>query len=1519
MATIIIGTDSDDIINKESSIVSFQINGFLGDDEIVTGSGNDQLNGDEGNDFLFSGAGKDTLTGGVGADYLAGGVGDDVYFVDEDDTVVEEFNQGVDLVKSSADYYLSDDLENLELTGLALIGVGNSLNNKITGNNEANLLSGMDGKDTLIGGAGDDIYEVNLIQAGSTPATIVVTYADTVIETIANGNDTIKVFGNLVGVADLEFTPISVNFELIANTENLDISNLTAEDNVALHANLVGNSVANRLIGNDGANALDGGIAVLGSNIQDTLVGGAGDDTYVVDIVQDNSNVIIQDSVIEESDNGSDTLMLRGQLVLNSNISFGLVANTENINASLTGTTKLNLQGNEANNLLIGNAANNELNGGLGADTLDGGVGADILYGGEGDDTYILNDALDTVIENGVSEFDTIQTSLLTFDLSSINGTNIENLVYIGTGSFSGVGSILDNYITGGDGNDTLDGGGGDDRLYGGKGNDILYGGAGFDSLLGESGDDTYVIDQDDIVFENEDDGVDTIQAIFDYTLDENIENLVLLGNAVLGVGNALDNLIEGNAEVNRLVGGEGTDTLIGGAGDDLYEVELSESGNAISNYKVSFDDQIIEALNEGNDTVSVSGNINGVEEVDNLVVTINATLSANVENLDLSNVTASSDVFLKLNLFGNEYANRLTGNSSSNIIDGGTGLGLAAIDTLIGGDGDDIYIVDMINVSGSLIVQDVIEDSEGNDTLALRAPLTLSSSLDIQLIDGIENIDASKTATTKLNLVGNDSANLLTGNSANNNITGYEGDDTLIGGVGKDTLVGGDGNDYYVLDAGDVVIEDGLVDSTNDSVVVDFSFNLLTTNLDSIENLILTGKAAINGFGNAIANHIYGNSAANLLSGGDSNDILSGGSGNDTLDGGAGDDIMYGGLGNDVYMVDSLEDTVFEDGAVEINGEFIDKDLDKIISTISYSLNGVSNIEQLTLAGLNSINGTGNELNNLITGNVANNLLQGAEGIDTLKGGKGDDVYVVALAQIGEDDATAKIKLEDTIIENASEGSDSLILTGDLSNVGAYTQLILGANLEKVDASATGTTLLNITGNTLNNYLIGNDAGNILSGGAGNDTIEAGDGDKLIGGAGNDTYILSNNSYQLVEATGGGIDTLVAEMDFDLSLNFENLQFIGGSDINGTGNSVANYLIGNDGNNRLIGLLGNDTLVGGLGSDSLIGGLGNDVYIVEDSTDSIVEDTAAGTDTIQSYISLNLADYNNIEQLTLLGNSAINATGNDVANLLIGNSAANILHGGLGIDKLQGGNGDDIYEVNLMQSSTNTLTATTLLEDMVTEGLNQGNDTIVLNGDFSSLVKTSTLTLVANVENLNAEATGMTKLNLMGNNANNLLIGNDAANNINGSLGNDTLSGDAGADTLLGGIGNDVLSGGVDADRLEGGVGNDTLNGGDGSDIFVFNSILINNRDIANDFVSSEDRIELDRSFFTKLAIGNLNENNFHQGPLAVDADDFILYDSNTGNLYYDSDGNGSAIAINFAVIGGGISIAANDFIVVN
>jgi len=223
--------------------------------------------------------------------------------------------------------------------------------------------------------------------------------------------------------------------------------------------------------------------------------------------------------------------------------------------------------------------------------------------------------------------------------------------------------------------------------------------------------------------------------------------------------------------------------------------------------------------------------------------------------------------------------------------------------------------------------------------------------------------------------IVGTNGPNLLNGTVLADSIQGLDGNDTLNGGAGNDTLNGGagidkmnggDGNDlYYVDNIGDVASE------TNNTATggVDTVYSSVTHTLGSgIENLTLSGTAAINGTGNANNNAITGNSGNNYLSGLDGNDALKGGAGNDTLlggtgadtlDGGIGTDNMNGGDGNDLYYVDNVGDVASETNNTATGG------VDTVYSSVTHTLG--SGIENLTLSGTAAINGTGNANNNVI------------------------------------------------------------------------------------------------------------------------------------------------------------------------------------------------------------------------------------------------------------------------------------------------------------------------------------------------------------------------------------------------------------------------------------------------------------------------------------------------------------------------------------------------------------------------
>ncbi|MGL5075986.1 MAG: calcium-binding protein, partial [Waterburya sp.] len=444
----------------------------------------------------------------------------------------------------------------------------------------------------------------------------------------------------------------------------------------------------------------------------------------------------------------------------------------------------------------------------------------------------------------------------------------------------------------------------------------------------------------------------------------------------------------------------------------------------------------------------------------------------------------------------------------------------------------------------------------------------------------------------------GNALNNKITGNNGNNSILGDIGNDSLDSGIGIDSLNGGDGND--------------------------------------------------------------------TLKGGNDNDSLVGSIGNDSLDGGTGTDTLDGGLGDDVYVVDDFRDVITTLSATD--------GIDTVQSSITYRLG--SHLENLTLTGSSSINGVGNELNNImlgssgsniiesrdgndsIDGNSGNDILRGEAGNDTLKGNTGNDFDTI-IGGIGNDEYHVG-SAEDVIIENLNEGIDQV-----LSIATTYT---LSENIENLTLS--GTASINGTGNILNNTITGNSGFNLIDGGGGNDT--------MIGGTGNDNYIVNSAQDVITETSTlvAEIDTIYSSLDYTLSNNVENLILTGTTNLIGTGNSLNNLLMGNSGNNTLKGNDGNDTLNGSLGIDTLEGGLGNDAYIIDNTADVITELANSGLDTAKSLSDYTLAA--NVENLVLLGNADLKGTGNTLNNLITGNSGNNDLKGASGDDILIGGAGND-------------------------------------------------------------------------------------------------------------------------------------------------------------------------------------------------------------------------------------------------
>ena len=140
--------------------------------------------------------------------------------------------------------------------------------------------------------------------------------------------------------------------------------------------------------------------------------------------------------------------------------------------------------------------------------------------------------------------------------------------------------------------------------------------------------------------------------------------------------------------------------------------------------------------------------------------------------------------------------------------------------------------------------------------------------------------------------------------------------------------------------------------------------------------------------------------------------------------------------------------------------------------------------------------------------------------------------------------------------------------------------------------------------------------------------------------------------------------------------------------------------------------------------------------------------------------------------------------------------------------------------------------------------------------------------------------------------------------------------TGNATANIIKGNGGNNLLDGGAGDDSLNGGAGKDQLIGGAGADGYYFD-VLDGTRDRIKDMDVADDTIYLDRTVFTGFgADGTIDADAFHLGTTAADAEDRILYDSVTGNVFYDADGDGAGAAVLFAQVNPGTGLSELDFV---
>ncbi|GGB94156.1 beta strand repeat-containing protein [Pseudoduganella buxea] len=866
--------------------------------------------------------------------------------------------------------------------------VGGRGHDSITGSDSALIewLEGGAGNDTLDGGAGTDF--VSYINTGGRAVTV---NLGTQTATDASGNtDTLA---NIEGVLGTNFndtitgsdgTAIEIftgngGNDVIDGAGGIDLADYLSST-TAVAVDLAAQSAQDGLGGTDRLLGIEG---VRGSGLHDTLQGSDADESFngragndvldgrggfdVADYFDARAGVTASLVTGKASDGfgGTDTLLAIEGLSGSRDFADRLTGNGgHNLLSGLGGNDTLD--GGAGNDTLAGNGGNDSLQGGLGDDELHTDGGRDTVDGGAGADTLVLAGDLGDYAREKVSATDLRLTHKAGGDTVLVR--NVEQFRF-DSGTL-GLDDVTFNIAS--SANDTIASTQADDVLAGGAGNDV------------------YVVRHDGVkVIELVNGGSDTVQSDRSHVLGENVEALVLTGEATIdGTGNALNNAITGNAADNTLDGGIGKDTLAGGAGDDFYVIDNAG-------------DVVIELAGGGNDAVRTT--------------LASYTLGSAVEQMlytGAGTFTGTGNGLGNLLMTMSAAGARLSGLDGDDTLVGGAGA-----DSLAGGNGNDVLVynggkdsIDGGAGTDSVVFLPGLDNYDTVRTGERELQLTDKASQAVIVVRNVETFHFGQQAYDFADLAG-------AGNpgSWGDRVTGTVDNDLLDGKGGADTMTGLDGDDRYTVEnKDDVIVEQA--DGGTDTALVTIATAATYVLADHVDNAVVTSKAAVNVTGNGGDNVLTGNGAAN---------VLDGGSGNDTLDGGAGNDRLLGGAGDDVYRVDTVGDKV-----VELPGAGTDT---VQTSLATYTL--AADVETLYYTGINgkagNFTGTGNALDNLIVGNdgkdklaggIGNDRLEGGLGADTLTGGAGGDAFV-----LGHDAL-------DTVTDFVS-GSDRLVFheQGDL------------------------------------------------------------------------------------------------------------------------------------------------------------------------------------------------------------------------------------------------------------------------------------------------------------------------------------------------------------------------------------------------------------------------------------------------------------------------------------------------------
>lgn len=896
------------------------------------------------------------------------------------------------------------------------------------------------------------------------------------------------------------------------------------------------NDVINGLAGNDDLFGLAGNDRLLGGPGLDRFWGGSGNDLIDGGAILDRINytdlnwvfyneagsgvvVNLQTGVASDGDGGTDRLV---------NINFVTGSAFDDV---LTGSNTNNLfeqfEGEAGNDIIDGGAINAAQNNGNRATYINAPAGVVVdLAAGEAQDGW---GTVDTLI-----------------NINQVRG------------------SVFDDVLLGSDATYT-------ELFEGRQGNDLIDGRGGIDVVRYDASPAGVVVDLAAGTAQDGHGGTDTlagIEGVFGSAFDDVLRG----GDPANGTGTidgfeffrggAGSDLIDGGAGYDRAdyntsptgvvvqLGGASNGSAADGFGgtDTLVNIEAVR-GSAFDDELYGSDDAPFESFEGwgGDDLIDGGG---GLDRVD-----YSASLAAVTVNLSTGTARdgwGGVDTLVNIeNIRGSVFNDTLTGDVGDNRLDGNLGA-----DRLFGLGGNDTYVVDNIG-------DRVYETPTAGSRVDAGGVDTVLASVDHTLSNFVENL--VMTGTGDLRGTGNMLANTITGNGGNNVLDGRGGVDSLDGGEGSDIYLFTSAADHpaaEINDTGTSGVDEVRFASTRPGTLVlfgdDVGIERVVIGTGTGAQAISTGRGALNVDASLVQNELemVGNAGANRLTGTAFSDTIDGGAGNDRIDGGAGADLMRGGAGNDTYVVDNAGDVTLE---------LANAGTDTVESGISWTL--AANIERLVLTGDADIDGTGNDLNNVLTGNAGSNTLTGAGGNNTMYGLGGDDTYIV--------DSTGDRAFE-------TQGAGSRADAGGVDTVRSSVNFTLGNFVENL--VLTGSADVNGTGNAADNSLTGNAGNNRLDGKAGDDEIDGGGGnDVLVGGLGND-----------VLTGGAGNDIFRFDTRLSASSNVDQITDFGGGDRIQLENAVFTRL-------RSTGTLSDDLFVAGDGAVAL------------DANDHIIYDSGTG------------------------------------------------------------------------------------------------------------------------------------------------------------------------------------------------------------------------------------------------------------------------------------------------------------------